>query len=98
MLDNITSERGPKVQRRNRLRAFASVLMNSLATCRDYYAAAAIYEELSRLSDAELQHRGFQRACSVTKSRVTRTNVRRLSSASLLKKSVMVSGRRKLIK
>jgi hypothetical protein len=31
-------------------------------TCRDYYAAAAIYQELSRLSDAELQRRGLNRA------------------------------------
>jgi hypothetical protein len=33
-----------------------------LATAADYYAAAAIYERLSRLSDAELHRRGLSRA------------------------------------
>jgi hypothetical protein len=28
----------------------------------DYYAAAAIYQQLSRLSDVELQRRGYSRA------------------------------------
>jgi hypothetical protein len=31
-------------------------------TCADYYAAAAMYERLSRLSDAELARRGLSRA------------------------------------
>ena len=31
-------------------------------TCADYYAAAAIYERLSKLSDAELHRRGLSRA------------------------------------
>ena len=31
-------------------------------TCADYYAAAAIYEQLSALSDAELSRRGLSRA------------------------------------
>ena len=31
-------------------------------TCADYYAAAAMYEQLSRLSDAELARRGLSRA------------------------------------
>jgi hypothetical protein len=30
--------------------------------CADYYAATAVYEQLSRLSDAELQRRGLARA------------------------------------
>jgi len=30
-------------------------------TCVDHYAAAAAYEELSRLSDLELKHRGLTR-------------------------------------
>jgi hypothetical protein len=30
--------------------------------CADYYAAAAIYEQLSKLSDAELHRRGLSRA------------------------------------
>jgi hypothetical protein len=33
-----------------------------LATAARYYAAAAAYEQLSRLSDAELHRRGFSRA------------------------------------
>ena len=32
-----------------------------LAICVDYYEAAAMYEELSRLSDAELARRGLNR-------------------------------------
>jgi hypothetical protein len=31
-------------------------------TCADYYAAAAMYEQLHKLSDAELERRGFNRA------------------------------------
>ena len=31
-------------------------------TCSDYYAAAAMYEQLSALSDAELARRGLSRA------------------------------------
>jgi hypothetical protein len=33
-----------------------------IETCADYYAAAAIYERLSALSDAELARRGLSRA------------------------------------
>jgi hypothetical protein len=33
-----------------------------IETCADYYAAAAMYERLSALSDAELARRGLQRA------------------------------------
>jgi hypothetical protein len=33
-----------------------------LATAADYYTAAAVYEQLSRLSDGELQRRGLSRA------------------------------------
>jgi hypothetical protein len=32
-----------------------------MSACRDAYAAAAIYEQLSRLSDAELSRRGMTR-------------------------------------
>jgi len=32
-----------------------------LAVCADYYNAAAFYEQLARLSDAELQRRGLTR-------------------------------------
>jgi hypothetical protein len=33
-----------------------------IKTCADYYEAAAIYEQMSNLSDAELQRRGLSRA------------------------------------
>jgi hypothetical protein len=33
-----------------------------ITTAADYYAAAAVYEQLSRLSDAELNRRGLSRA------------------------------------
>lgn len=32
-----------------------------LGTCGDYYAASAHYEDMARLSDAELKRRGFDR-------------------------------------
>jgi hypothetical protein len=32
-----------------------------VTTCADRYAAAAAYEELSRLSDTQLRHRGLSR-------------------------------------
>jgi hypothetical protein len=32
-----------------------------ISACRDYYAAAAAYDELRRLSDAELARRGLNR-------------------------------------
>ena len=34
---------------------------NWVGTCADYYEAAALYEELSQLSDAELARRGLDR-------------------------------------
>ena len=33
-----------------------------IETCADYYDAASIYDQLSRLSDAELRRRGLSRA------------------------------------
>jgi hypothetical protein len=39
---------------RTRLAAWAE-------TCADHYAAAAAYDDLSRLSDTELKHRGLSR-------------------------------------
>jgi len=45
--------------RARRLRTWIS---NWFRACADYYAAAATYEQLSRLSDAELQRRGLTRA------------------------------------
>jgi hypothetical protein len=50
-----TSERG-------RLTALATYLAACVDACADYYAAAALYEKLAALSDAELQRRGLYRA------------------------------------
>ena len=44
------------------LAALAKGVAAWLTTCRDYYAAAMLYEELSRLSDAELARRCLDRA------------------------------------
>ena len=45
-----------------RLVALAAYLAACGDTCADYYAAAALYEKLSALSDAELHRRGLSRA------------------------------------
>jgi hypothetical protein len=49
-----------------RLSEFSSSLGTRIAdwikAATDYYTAAAVYEQLSRLSDAELQRRGLSRA------------------------------------
>jgi hypothetical protein len=44
-----------------RFAAFKAYLAMCVETCADYYAAAAAYEQLSRLSDAELHRRGLAR-------------------------------------
>ena len=50
------------LSRNDRLGALAAYLATWCETCADYYEAAALYEELSALSDAELQRRGLSRA------------------------------------
>ena len=45
-----------------RLASLAAYLAACGRTCADYYAAAALYEKLAALSDAELQRRGLSRA------------------------------------
>ena len=50
------------LSRNGRLGALAAYLAAWCETCADYYEAAALYEELSALSDAELQRRGLSRA------------------------------------
>lgn len=45
-----------------RLHDLISHLAAWVGTCADYSRAAALYEELSRLSDAELARRGLSRA------------------------------------
>jgi hypothetical protein len=46
----------------SRLRAMGILLVAWVKACGDYYAAAALYEQLSALSDAELTRRGLSRA------------------------------------
>lgn len=43
------------------VRSLGSHVAVWIRTCADYYAAAAMYEQLSRLSDAELKRRGLSR-------------------------------------
>jgi hypothetical protein len=43
------------------IKSRAGFLISWLNACADYYAAAAIYEQLSKLSDAELRRRGLSR-------------------------------------
>ena len=40
----------------------AARIASWLRTCTDYYAASALYEQLNRLSDAELHRRGLNRS------------------------------------
>jgi hypothetical protein len=44
------------------VRSMAAGASAWIETCADYYAAAAIYEQLSRLPDSELNRRGLSRA------------------------------------
>ena len=44
-----------------RIAALKANLAACAETCSDYYAAAALYDELSGLSDAELHRRGLSR-------------------------------------
>jgi hypothetical protein len=44
-----------------RLEALKKYLIACIETCADYYAAAALYDELSRFSDAELHRCGLSR-------------------------------------
>ena len=44
-----------------RIGALKAFLVACAETCADYYAAAALYDELSGLSDAELRRRGLSR-------------------------------------
>ena len=48
--------------RHDHLSALATRLVTWCETCVDYYQAAVFYQELSALSDAELQRRGLSRA------------------------------------
>jgi hypothetical protein len=62
LLRNITADRDTAPPRRDRLKAWAARIVAAWTACRAYYTAAAVYEDLSRLSDAELARRGLGRA------------------------------------
>jgi len=50
------------LSRNDRFKALAAYLATWCETCADYYEAAALYEELAGLCDAELERRGLSRA------------------------------------
>src|SRR5262245_16860451 len=54
-------ERGSARRLSDRFRSLVSWLVTWRDTCAEYYAAAATYEQLSALSDAELARRGLSR-------------------------------------
>ena len=56
------TSRATTQQRAGRLRTLRTWVTDWFRGCADYYAAAATYEQLSRLSDAELHRRGLSRA------------------------------------
>ncbi len=43
------------------IKSLARFFMTWTSSCADYYAAAAMYEKLSKLSNAELHRRGLSR-------------------------------------
>jgi hypothetical protein len=51
----------PEAPLSNWVRSIGSRVAGLARTCADTYAAAAAYEDLSRLSDVELRHRGLSR-------------------------------------
>ena len=53
---------GPEVTFANSITSLGTRFANWVATAANYYTAAATYLQLCRLSDAELQLRGFSRA------------------------------------
>ncbi len=52
---------GRASSRHGRYRRLRARIATWFRTCVDYYEAAALYEELNRLSDAELARRGLDR-------------------------------------
>ena len=51
----------PIEQGRDKAKTQGARIVEAIAACADAWAAAALYEELSRLSDAELERRGILR-------------------------------------
>ena len=66
MHDNLLPAEAARPNASQSLRSAFSSLAHRVAdwitTAADYYEAAAIYEQVSRLSDAELNRRGLSRA------------------------------------
>ena len=52
----------PEATFANSISSLGTRFADWVATAADYYTAAATYQQLSRLSEAELQRRGFSRA------------------------------------
>ena len=64
MKADVEQPRAPKADvgpRFARLEVVAATVAAWLTACRNYYAASSRYEDLSRLSDAELERRGLTR-------------------------------------
>jgi hypothetical protein len=59
--DALAADKSP-AQTSNWIRSICQRLTAWAETCADYYAAASMYEQLSRLSDPELARRGLSRA------------------------------------
>lgn len=57
----LENEHAPNQQLHSRFFHLLAALVGWMCTAADYYAAAAMYEDLSRLSDAELTRRGLSR-------------------------------------
>jgi hypothetical protein len=43
------------------IKSLGERIATAASTCADYYAAAALYDQLCGLSDAQLKHRGLSR-------------------------------------
>ena len=43
------------------IKSIGERIATAVSTCADYYAAAALYDQLRGLSDSELSHRGLSR-------------------------------------
>jgi hypothetical protein len=52
----------PEAPLANRVSSLGARIAGWITTAANYYTAAAVYEQLSGLSDAELQRRGLSRA------------------------------------
>jgi hypothetical protein len=62
LLARTSLQQAPLAPFARRVASLGSLIADWLATAADYFTAAAIYEQLSRLSDVELQRRGLSRA------------------------------------